>query len=113
MLKFRFLINEKFRQRIRMERNNTRYHARYRKLLEKEMTTAYVGIDPTADSLHIGHLVSVMMLKHFQEAGHKPNGLDLGEINAKLLLKVEELTLYIIQLNRQIKAMQEEINKLK
>jgi tyrosyl-tRNA synthetase len=41
-------------------------------LLEKEMTTAYVGIDPTADSLHIGHLVSVMMLKHFQEAGHKP-----------------------------------------
>lgn len=40
--------------------------------LEKEMTAAYVGIDPTADSLHIGHLVSVMMLKHFQEAGHKP-----------------------------------------
>ena len=39
------------------------------------------------------------------------NGVDLGEINAKLLLKVEELTLYIIQLNRQIKAMQEEINK--
>ncbi len=41
-------------------------------LLKKEMTTAYVGIDPTADSLHIGHLVSIMMLKHFQEAGHKP-----------------------------------------
>jgi tyrosyl-tRNA synthetase len=40
--------------------------------LEKEMTTAYVGIDPTADALHIGHLVSVMMLKHFQAAGHKP-----------------------------------------
>lgn len=40
--------------------------------LRKEMTTAYVGIDPTADSLHIGHLVSVMMLKHFQQAGHKP-----------------------------------------
>jgi len=32
--------------------------------LEKEMTSAYVGIDPTADSLHIGHLVGVMMLKH-------------------------------------------------
>ena len=42
------------------------------KQLEKEMTTAYVGIDPTADSLHIGHLVSVMMLKHFQVNGHKP-----------------------------------------
>jgi len=40
--------------------------------LQKEMTVAYVGIDPTADSLHIGHLVSVMMLKHFQRAGHKP-----------------------------------------
>ena len=40
--------------------------------LEKELTSAYVGIDPTADSLHIGHLVSVMMLKHFQVAGHRP-----------------------------------------
>jgi len=43
--------------------------------LQKEMTTAYVGIDPTADSLHIGHLVGVMMLKHFQLAGHKPVAL--------------------------------------
>lgn len=43
--------------------------------LKKEMTTAYVGIDPTADSLHIGHLVGVMMLKHFQTAGHKPLAL--------------------------------------
>jgi tyrosyl-tRNA synthetase len=40
--------------------------------LEKEMTTAYVGFDPTADSLHIGHLVSVMLLKHLQRAGHRP-----------------------------------------
>jgi len=40
--------------------------------LQKEMTLAYVGIDPTADSLHIGHLVSVMMLKHLQLCGHKP-----------------------------------------
>ena len=40
--------------------------------LKKEMTTAYVGIDPTADSLHIGHLVSVMILRHFQKCGHKP-----------------------------------------
>lgn len=43
--------------------------------LKKEMTTAYVGIDPTADSLHIGHLVSVMMLKHFQTSGHRPVAL--------------------------------------
>ena len=43
--------------------------------LQKEMTTAYLGIDPTADSLHIGHLVGVMMLRHFQRAGHKPIAL--------------------------------------
>lgn len=40
--------------------------------LQKELTSAYVGIDPTADSLHIGHLVGVMMLKHFQNGGHRP-----------------------------------------
>ena len=43
--------------------------------LQKEMTSAYVGIDPTADSLHIGHRVSVMMLKHLQRAGHRPIAL--------------------------------------
>lgn len=43
--------------------------------LMEEMRSAYVGIDPTADSLHIGHLVGVMMLKHFQLAGHKPFAL--------------------------------------
>ncbi|WP_205780331.1 tyrosine--tRNA ligase [Flagellimonas oceanensis] len=43
--------------------------------LMEEMRAAYVGIDPTADSLHIGHLVGVMMLKHFQLAGHKPYAL--------------------------------------
>lgn len=43
--------------------------------LKKEMTTAYLGIDPTADSLHIGHLCGVMMLLHFQRSGHKPIAL--------------------------------------
>lgn len=43
--------------------------------LMKEITSAYVGIDPTADSLHIGHLVSIMMLKHLQLCGHKPIAL--------------------------------------
>ena len=43
--------------------------------LEKGMTTAYLGIDPTADSLHIGHLVGVMILKHFQMCGHRPVAL--------------------------------------
>lgn len=43
--------------------------------LNEEMRSAYVGIDPTADSLHIGHLVSIMMLRHFQRSGHKPYAL--------------------------------------
>ena len=43
--------------------------------LQQGMTSAYVGIDPTADSLHIGHLVGVMMLRHFQRAGHRPIAL--------------------------------------
>ncbi len=44
-------------------------------LLQKEQVTAYLGIDPTADSLHIGHLCGVMMLRHFQRCGHKPLAL--------------------------------------
>ena len=44
-------------------------------LLEKEMVTGYVGIDPTADSLHIGHLCGIMILRHFQRCGHKPLAL--------------------------------------
>lgn len=43
--------------------------------LSKEMTSAYLGIDPTADSLHIGHLVGVMMLRHLQRSGHRPIAL--------------------------------------
>jgi tyrosyl-tRNA synthetase len=45
------------------------------KQLMQEMTSGYVGIDPTADSLHIGHLVGVMMLRHLQLAGHRPIAL--------------------------------------
>ena len=41
-------------------------------LLQKEMVTAYLGTDPTADSLHIGHLCGIMMLRHLQQCGHKP-----------------------------------------
>ena len=43
--------------------------------LQKEITSAYLGIDPTADSLHIGHLAGLMMLKHFQNCGHRPIAL--------------------------------------
>ena len=43
--------------------------------LLKGRASGYLGIDPTADSLHIGHLVGVMMLRHFQRAGHTPIAL--------------------------------------
>ncbi|WP_304237888.1 tyrosine--tRNA ligase [Jiulongibacter sediminis] len=43
--------------------------------LEKEMTSAYIGFDPTAKSLHIGNLATIMLLVHFQRAGHKPYAL--------------------------------------
>lgn len=44
-------------------------------LLNKEQVTAYIGFDPTADSLHIGNLVPIMMLTLFQKAGHCPVAL--------------------------------------
>lgn len=43
--------------------------------LSKEVTSGYIGFDPTADSLHIGHLAQIMILLHFQKAGHKPFAL--------------------------------------
>ncbi|MGF6851006.1 tyrosyl-tRNA synthetase [Chitinophaga sp. W3I9] len=43
--------------------------------LNKEMTTAYIGFDPTAESLHIGSLVPILLLVHLQKAGHKPLAL--------------------------------------
>ena len=46
-----------------------------RKLLESGPATLYCGIDPTADSLHVGHLVAVLVLRRFQQAGHRPLAL--------------------------------------
>ena len=43
--------------------------------LAKEITAGYIGFDPTADSLHIGNLVQIMILMHFQRSGHKPDAL--------------------------------------
>ena len=52
-----------------MARDDPRFYARLEEQFKKEMTTAYVGIDATADSLHIGHLVSIMLLRHFNWQG--------------------------------------------
>lgn len=46
-----------------------------RELLEKEKVTFYIGFDPTADSLHVGHFVTVMAMSHMQKAGHRPIAL--------------------------------------
>ncbi|PIY07308.1 MAG: tyrosine--tRNA ligase [Bacteroidetes bacterium CG_4_10_14_3_um_filter_31_20] len=80
--------------------------------LAKEMTTAYVGIDPTADSLHIGHLVSIMMLKHLQLAGHKPIALiggatamigdPSGKSKERKLLTEEEISKNEIGIKKQL-----------
>ena len=43
--------------------------------LNKKVSAGYIGFDPTADSLHVGHLVQIMTLVHFQRAGHKPFAL--------------------------------------
>jgi tyrosyl-tRNA synthetase len=52
-----------------------RYDAGTDEQLNKEMTTAYIGFDPTADSLHIGSLIQIKILAHFQQHGHKPIAL--------------------------------------
>src|SRR3712207_197204 len=46
-----------------------------RELLEKEKVTFYIGFDPTADSLHVGHFIAMMFMAHMQKYGHKPIAL--------------------------------------
>lgn len=80
--------------------------------LSEKMRVAYVGIDPTADSLHIGHLVSVMMLKHLQNCGHKPVVLLGGatgmigdpsmKSNERNLLDEQTLRYYQDSINKQL-----------
>ena len=53
----------------------TTHEQEIRDLLEKEKVTFYIGFDPTADSLHVGHFVTVMAMSHMQRAGHRPIAL--------------------------------------
>ncbi len=53
----------------------TTHEKEIRELLEKEKVTFYIGFDPTADSLHVGHFVTVMAMAHMQQAGHRPIAL--------------------------------------
>ena len=71
------------------------------KQLQEKMTSGYIGFDPTADSLHIGNLVPVMLLVHLQRSGHKPFvlvggatgrvGDTSGKTEERKLLSVEDI----------------------
>jgi tyrosyl-tRNA synthetase len=81
-------------------------------MLQDGQTAAYVGIDPTSDSLHIGHLVSVMLLKHFQRCGHQPIALiggatgmigdPSGKSEERNLLDIETLRYNQAAIKRQL-----------
>jgi len=83
--------------------------------LMKGPASAYVGIDPTADSLHIGHLVSIMILKHFQACGHKPYclvGGATGMIGDPSMKNRERNLLDEETLSYNIKAIKAQLSKL-
>lgn len=83
--------------------------------LMKGPASAYVGIDPTADSLHIGHLVSIMILKHFQACGHKPYcliGGATGMIGDPSMKNQERNLLDEETLSYNIKAIKAQLGKL-
>ena len=63
-------ILEELKQRDYIEQ--TIYEDKLEELLEKEKVPFYIGIDPTADSIHVGHFVSLMVASYMQKAGHKP-----------------------------------------
>lgn len=81
-------------------------------LLQKEQVTAYLGIDPTADSLHIGHMCGVMILRHFQQCGHKPLilvggatgmiGDPSGKSNERNLLDFETIKHNVTSIKKQL-----------
>ena len=78
-------------------------------------TAAYVGIDPTADSLHIGHMVSIMILKHFQECGHKPIALvggATGMIGDPSGKSKERNLLDEATLNHNVECIKKQLSKL-
>ena len=82
--------------------------------LNKEMTTAYVGIDPTADSLHIGHLVSIMLLKHLQMAGHKPLavvGGATGMIGDPSFKAAERKLLTVEEVQHNVSCIRQQLSK--
>ncbi|MBO6117489.1 MAG: tyrosine--tRNA ligase [Bacteroidales bacterium] len=82
--------------------------------LKKGMQTAYVGIDPTADSLHIGHLVSIMIMAHFQACGHKPLivvGGATGMIGDPSFKSAERVLLTPETINHNLQCIKKQVSK--
>lgn len=83
-----------------------------KKLFEKECVPFYIGIDPTADSLHVGHFISLMVASHMQKAGHKPIilmgggtaiiGDPSGKTDMRKMLTVEDIDNNVAQIKKQI-----------
>ncbi|MBP3254412.1 MAG: tyrosine--tRNA ligase [Bacteroidales bacterium] len=82
--------------------------------LKKGMQTAYVGIDPTADSLHIGHLVSIMIMAHFQACGHRPLivvGGATGMIGDPSFKSSERVLLTPETINHNLECIKKQVSK--
>ena len=83
-----------------------------KKLFEKECVPFYIGIDPTADSLHVGHFISLMVASHMQKAGHKPIilmgggtaiiGDPSGKTDMRKMLTIEDIDNNVAQIKKQI-----------
>ena len=82
--------------------------------LEKEMTTGYIGFDPTADSLHVGSLVPILLLVHLQKAGHKPIALvggATGMVGDPSGKSAERNLLDDATLNHNLKGIKDQLSK--
>lgn len=82
--------------------------------LEKELTKGYIGFDPTADSLHIGSLVPIMLLVHFQRAGHKPIALvggATGMVGDPSGRSSERQLLSVDQINKNLEGQKKQLEK--
>ena len=83
-----------------------------RELLGKEKATFYIGFDPTADSLHVGHFIPLMVMKHMQNAGHKPIALmgggtgmigdPTGRTDMRRVMTIEEIDSNVECFKKQI-----------
>lgn len=90
----------------------TVYEEDLHKLLETEKVSFYLGIDPTADSLHIGHFIPVMAMAHMQRAGHRPIALcgggtamvgdPTGKTDMRKMLSVEDIDSNIAKIKKQL-----------